>query len=104
MGLAITQNKPISSRIGDVFELVLGIGARVVGLAGLAYFLFAPRIVIGTAGPPCVESSSSPTALLCFMFAPVRPEGAASSQIHTGMWSFLVVSLRSRRCRATQEA
>jgi hypothetical protein len=63
MGLAITRTRPISLRMWDVFELVLGIGAGVVGLVGLAYFLFAPRIAIGTAGPPCVESSSGTTTL-----------------------------------------
>ena len=57
MAIAVTSHKSGPSRIGDVFELALGIGAGVVGLAGLAYFLFAPRIPIGTVSSICLDGS-----------------------------------------------
>jgi hypothetical protein len=35
------------------FEFTFAIIAGVAGLAGIAYFLFAPRLAIGTASPAC---------------------------------------------------
>jgi hypothetical protein len=47
-------------------ELLFAAGAAVAGVAGIAYFLFAPRLAIGTASSPCVlHASDSPTLPVC---------------------------------------
>jgi hypothetical protein len=51
MGSATQRQQAMQLR--DAFEVVFAISAGITGLAGIAYFLFAPRLAIGTASPEC---------------------------------------------------
>lgn len=52
---------PESPRAARVaLELIFAAGAAVAGVAGIAYFLFAPRLAIGTASPLCTFGGSNP--------------------------------------------
>lgn len=58
------RKAPKVSRVA--LELLFAAGAAVAGVAGIAYFLFAPRLAIGTASPLCTfGGSNSPTLPVC---------------------------------------
>lgn len=49
---------PSAARVA--LELLFATGAAVAGVAGIAYFLFAPRLAIATASPLCTFGGSNP--------------------------------------------
>jgi hypothetical protein len=50
----------------SALELLFAAGTAVAGVAGIAYFLFAPRLAIGTTSPLCrFDGSNSPTLPVC---------------------------------------
>ena len=61
------RTAPESPRAARVaLELLFAAGATVAGLAGIAYFLFAPRLAIGTTSPLCrFDGSNSPMPPIC---------------------------------------
>jgi hypothetical protein len=56
-----TRRQEASEWLRIACEFTFAIGAGVAGPAGLAYFLFAPRLAIGTASPEC-DGLSNPSA------------------------------------------
>jgi len=61
------RNAPESPGAARVaLELLFAAGAAVAGVAGIAYFLFAPRLAIATTSPLCrFDGSNSPTLPAC---------------------------------------
>lgn len=61
------RTAPESTRSArTALELLFAAGAAVAGMAGIAYFLFAPRLAIATASPLCMfDGSNSPTSPAC---------------------------------------
>jgi hypothetical protein len=58
-----TQRQRASEWLRIAFEFLCAVSAGMAGLAGLAYFLFAPRLAIGTASPEC-DAFSNPSACI----------------------------------------
>jgi hypothetical protein len=56
-----TRRQQANGRLRAAFEFLFAISAGVAGLVGIAYFLFAPRLAIGTASPEC-DALSNPSA------------------------------------------
>lgn len=61
-----TRRRMAAGSLRTALELLFAAGAGVAGVAGIAYFLFAPRLAIGTASSPCVlNAPDSPTLPVC---------------------------------------
>ena len=61
-----TRRRMVTESLRTALELLFATGAGIAGVAGLAYFLFAPRLAIGTASPLCtVRGTDSPTLPVC---------------------------------------